>query len=73
MNFITESFTLIIRSINALLPPLAKAMLSFITLFDSFKEQIIAAGLGVPVIVVSIASGVFTVTGITYKVIKHLS
>ncbi len=70
MNIITEAFSIIAQTVNTLLPPLVNAMFSFKMLFDSLKEQIIAAGLGVPVIVVSIGSGIVGIVSIIVKILK---
>ena len=65
-----DAFSIIIQAINTLLPPLVKAVFSFKVLLDGLKDQIIAAGLGVPVIVVSIGSGIIGIIVFVIKIFK---
>ena len=70
MNFIIDAISIVIQTVNTLLPQLVKAMFSLKNLLESLNEQIIAAGLGVPVIVVSIGSGVIGVISFLIKIFK---
>ena len=70
MNFIIDAISIVIQTVNTLLPPLVKAMILFKNLLDGLKEQIVAAGLGVPVIVVSIGSGIAGTIALIIKINK---
>ena len=70
MNFIIDAISIVIQTVNTLLPQLVKAMFSLKNLLESLNEQIIAAGLGVPVIVVSIGSCVIGVISFLIKIFK---
>ena len=67
MNIINQILELIAVTVTTLLPELGKAAFTVKSAFDSAKEAIIASGLGVPVLVVSIGSVVISIGSFVIK------
>lgn len=73
MNYVWECICIIVTTVLSLFGPILGLLFSVFNEIDSIKEYLIAAGLRVPVIVVSVAFGIASVIGILIKIFKKWS